>query len=192
MARTEQLVQPEAATTLAGAELDLPDDELGTWVLMEYVRGMAMQKGITGVVPSAFVQHALRLLAAVDALGGLGDRPNVAIMEKMLWLAANGHRARAGALYRASGTFLGTFKAAIDEAVTGRLRQRDAAGVRHAEHARARAFIESAAADPALQALPKKLVNHTLSERVLAELGIKVAPATVGRWLPKRRPSKAG
>jgi hypothetical protein len=100
--------------------LDLPDDELGKYILAWWAAYQLECKGIPYQAADEEILEKIR----IGTLGMDSDNAELSALEKSLRLAASGDVTRAGKLFRQYSLKEAKHQAACDEAVTGRRRQR--------------------------------------------------------------------
>ena len=102
--------------------LELPDDELGSHLLVLYAGYHAEKKNIPTYLFTDFVDDFVEAIRS-QTLKMDTDNVEQVALEKAIKLIAGGEPARGGKLFREHMKKGATFIAALDEAVTGRRRQ---------------------------------------------------------------------
>jgi hypothetical protein len=103
--------------------LELPDEELGIYMLSWWVAYLANTRGIQPEeVTSEMVENIRTLSLDMDT-----DSEDVISLEKALRLAASGEVVRAGKIFRDRQSNRAINLAAMDEAITGRRKQTERA-----------------------------------------------------------------
>lgn len=102
--------------------LELPDDELGSHLLVLYAGYHAEKKNIPTYLFTDFVDDFVEAIRS-QTLKMDTDNVEQVALEKAIKLIAGGEPARGGKLFREHMKKRATFIAALDEAVTGRRRQ---------------------------------------------------------------------